>query len=380
MGPPILDTGSPEQGGDTDIDMYFVEDTQDLVSRTYDNYLSEGAAAQASVDDPFVGTGSSGFILASRPLIGTPALTIVMAHEFFHVLQQAHNWAISFGFKGTPYSDDFDLLEYSEYWFTEASATWVMTYLYRDTLDPEVIANTVHALYFRYYLDADLPLVHSPRQWAPSFKHIYGAYLYFLFLEQEVGAQPVADYWTSLENVSVDDFEATTRILNDILPFDEHFRDFTVRNLNLDLEPGNPIAPLYSDLDPTFPDNMPPPFNQPSGAPELIAAGENSYADKVPVLSAHYFRFEPDSDVSDVKLDFSGFSHVDALDIDVMVRSDDGVWERRQFDPSEPVSLCFAGSESSGNEFYLVLTNHGMDEANAAKGTFEISASDASCG
>ena len=74
-------------------------------------------------------------IVARRPNIGEPDLILTMAHEFFHTLQQAHNWEIAFGFKGTPYSADFDTLTFSEFWFVEATATWVESYLYRDQID-----------------------------------------------------------------------------------------------------------------------------------------------------------------------------------------------------------------------------------------------------
>src|SRR5262249_16186261 len=121
MGPPIPDLGTADYGGDTRIDFYFVDDEADLAPRHDGVSIPSAAAAFARADQPVVGNGSSAFVVARRPYIGNPFLSLTLAHEFFHVLQYAVNWKIGFGFQGTPYTSDFDILTLVEVWFVEAS-------------------------------------------------------------------------------------------------------------------------------------------------------------------------------------------------------------------------------------------------------------------
>jgi len=125
--------------------------------------------------------------------------------------------------------------------------------------------NLVHARFINSFQGINVPLYQSPRQWGGGFDHVYAAYIYFMFLEQEVGARAIAEMWRDLENTKPDDFEGTTAILDRLLPFKEHFRDFAVRNLNLDLQPGDPISPSYHDLDQTFPEGIAPAFERYNG-------------------------------------------------------------------------------------------------------------------
>ncbi|MEA2512327.1 MAG: hypothetical protein QOJ59_1814 [Thermomicrobiales bacterium] len=384
MGPPIPDTGSLEQGGDSRIDFYFVEDESDVLERGGGDHIEEQAFAHAAPDAPFVGRTSSGYIIVRREAIYLPAGAPVLAHEFFHTLQEAHNWEILFGFKGSPFSSDFDLLSFAEYWFVEATANWVMSYLYRDTIDPEVMTTYLHAWYLQGFQGVDVPLYLSPRQWSPEYSHIYGAYVYFLFLEQEVGPQAIADLWKKLEDVEADDFDRTLRIIDELLPFEENFRDFAVRNLNLDLQPGDPITPSYRDLDPTFPEGEPPPLNFAPGTSGKLRAQESDaapleYQESIPSLAAHYYSFSPGPDVSELTLDFSGLIPSDALDVELLVKIREGEWERRQLSPGETATICRDHPADDVGSFYLVLSNHDLVESTTVRGTFTIRAVDTPC-
>jgi hypothetical protein len=385
MGPPVLDTGSAEQGGDERIDIYFVDDEADRVERRGGDYISEQTLAHAGSDAPFNGRKSSGYVVARRPNIGDPELNMTMAHEFFHVLQDAHNYEIAFGFKGSPFNADFDTLTYSEFWFVEATAMWVESFIYRNQIDPDVLQRSTHSYFVFGFQGTDRSLQYSPRQGGVDFEHIYGAYIYFLFLEQEVGPQAIAQMWKDLENVSPDDFDGTMQIINDILPFEEHFREFTVRNLNLDLEPGDPIDPSYIDLDRSFPEGTVPTFeNESKSQNRLVPSPGGSeplrFEDTISSLSAHYYRFDTDADVTQVTFDLTGLAPSQAVDLDLVVKIRDKGWERRQLDPSKPITFCREIPEDNVARMYLVITNHDMNEATSVKGSFTVTADDAPCG
>jgi hypothetical protein len=384
MGDPILDTGSEEQGGDNRIDMYFVDDESDVVPRHGGDTISETALAHASPDLPMVGKGSSGYVVGRRAYIGKPDQILVLAHEFFHILQDAHNWELSFGFKGTPHDNDFEVLTFSEFWFVEATATWVMSYIYRDSIEPAVLQNLVHQRFIKSFQGVDLPLYYSPRQDGKAFGHIYAAYIYFLFIEQELGPEAIADFYDRLKTIEVDDFEGSLAILDEILPFKEHFRDFAVRNLNLDLQPGDPISPSYKDLDSTFPEGIAPPFQVVTGPTsrtklELGQTESVTVQEAIPSLSAHYFDFAPLYPATRLTLDFTNLGATGSVDVDMIAKVATGNWERRQYDPREPVTLCLANTNDAISLFYLVLTNHESDEAKTARGSFTISVDDIPC-
>ncbi|HEY7035974.1 MAG TPA: DUF6055 domain-containing protein [Thermomicrobiales bacterium] len=384
MGPPVLDTGSAEQGGDTSIDFYFVEDESDRVDRGGGDYIQKEALAHAAPDDPVNDNKASCHVVARRSYIGKPDQTLVLAHEFYHCLQDAHNWQIGFGFKSTPYNQDFEQLSYSEFWFVEATATWVMSYLYRDTIDPAVMQNLVHYRFVKYFQGADAPLYQSPAQWMAGFDHMYAAYIYFMFLEQEVGADGIGQMWKNLENVKADDFTGTTEIIDEILPFKEHFRDFAVRNLNLDLEPGDPISPSYKDLDPTFPEGFAPPFQAGPGKTSrtdvVVTRGEPLvFGDAIPSLTAHYYDFSTTRPVKQMTLDFTGIAADGAVDVDMIAKIRGKNWERRQLSTDAPITFCFNKEADAVSLFYLVVSNHDLNEDNTARGSFTVAASDADC-
>lgn len=383
MGEPIPDGGSPEQGGDTRIDFYFVDNEQDRAPRRGGIGIDPSAAAFAHADEPVIGKASSAFVVARRPYIGLPELSLTLAHEFFHVLQYAHNWEIGFGFQGTPYSADFDVLSYVESWFVEASADWMKSYIYRDTMPAEVMQSFLHYRFTQYFQGVELSLTFSTTQSDPRLMHEYASYVYFLFMEQELGAQAVAGYWKALENVAPDDFDRMTAILDGMLPFRQHFRDFAVRNFNLDLQPGNPTKPSYRDIDRTFPEKGPElNFAQGvNGRLPLLAAGDapNSYDESLRHLLAHYYYFSPAPDATQVTLDFSRLTPAEAVDVDALVKLKNGDWERRQIPTARPFTFCRQVPADDVESFYLVVSNHDWHTLTNVTGTFTVGAYGGAC-
>lgn len=158
MGPPVPDKGTAGDGDDR-IDVYVVD---------------VGAAPTTA---PYVDNRSSAYLLMGR---AGPAnrleFKLTFAHEFFHVLQDAHNRAINFRWSG-----DFDAegnQVWDDWWFTEASATWAEVYFVPEG------SPTIHMDRFvRGFRDETEVSLHASQ---PP-EHTYHAYVWPFFMEQEGG-------------------------------------------------------------------------------------------------------------------------------------------------------------------------------------------------
>src|SRR5262249_40253095 len=154
-------------------------------------------------------------------------------------------------------------------------------------------------------------------------------------------------------------------------------REFAVRNLNLDLEPGNPISPSYGDLDPAFPKDARPHLTVGEGRDRILEARSpgdpvREVPDTIKPLSAHYYYFVPKADVPGVTLDFSGMAPSQTLDVDLIVKIQDKGWERRQLSPDDPITLCRSNPDDNLGGFYVVLSNHSTATDGALGGSFNL--------
>src|SRR5262249_4052169 len=179
--------------------------------------------------------------------------------------------------------------------------------------------------------------------------------------------------------------DRTLRIINDILPFKENFRKFTLRNLNLDLQPGDPISPSYKDFDPTFPEGYAPPFYVGESPISRIELGPGrsepwNFDDPIPSLTAHYFNFLTLSSITRVTFDFTGLTPNDGVDVDLVTKVRGRGWERRELDPAKPITFCREIESDAISLFYLVVTNHDMAEAHTVHGSFSVAADEVPCG
>jgi hypothetical protein len=345
--------------------------------------LTDTALAMAIADYPVVGKTASGYMIARREYLGAELLHTTLAHEFFHVLQYAHNVAITQGFSATPYGE-FEVLKLVPYWFFEATATWMETYIYRGKLSDRTLNESVHGYFVTSFLYGE-PLYTSVQRGSSIELQMYASYIWFMFMQQEAGAAPIGQMWRNLESVDQDDFDGTLAAIDAAFPFAAHFRDFAVRNFNLDLEPGDPITPSYKDWDPSFPEGVRPKFTV--GEKRADRTLEASAPDDPPreiddtikPLSAHYDFFVPADDVPGVTLDFSGMTPSDTLDVDVLVNIKDKGWERRQLHVDEPTTLCRSNPDDDVKSFYLVLSNHTFDTDGALGGSFTIDTSPDAC-
>jgi hypothetical protein len=383
----LMSTGPKpdEGGGDPRLDFYLVGGEVDQLPAGSDrvNPMTADALAYAVPDEPFAGKTSSAYVVARRSRLTAPGFPLDLGHEFYHTLQFAHNVEIGYGFLDKPFGD-FDILQLRSYWFIEAMAVWLESYEFRGRMPAGVMAAEVHDRFALVFQNSDLPLDESPDRASPEFRHMYAAYIWFFFMEQEVGPEAVASIWTDLEQVDQDDFAGAMRVIDSKLPFKDHFRDFAVRNLNLDLEPGDPIDPSYVDLDPAFPEGVRPTLKVgQSGTGKLAVQGAEdpprSFDELLQSLVAHYYLFIPDPDATKFTLDFSGLGHRDALDVDAVVRLGDGTWERRKLSTDGPVTFCRANPEDDVERLYVILSNHDMDFATTVSGQFTTRVLDSPC-
>lgn len=342
MGPPIPDASgtnvSRELGGDGRIDIYLLADG-DGVHRDRLRSIPGTAVAAAIPSPPYYDSSgqplktSSGFMLVNRTRIGEPKkLRLDLIHEFFHVLQNAHNRKATF--KGEV-----------QHWFNEASATWAETYFDRPD------SAEVHTWFQGAFQNSSLGLESADPD------HQYAAYIWPFFMEQEVGPGAIFNAWIGIESAGSEGFNEVTSAINSQLAFDSRFRDFAVRNFNLELEPITPAQKRYVDLDEHFPDKVP---------PGLIEEGTltkdatyRSASLTIEPLAAVYLDLTPETYARDVTFDLSELGPGGAIDGDVLLHTFDG-WRRQPIE-NGTLHLCRDKTAEDFDEAIVVLSNHSRD-------------------
>ena len=232
MGTPVPDEGGTSGGGDSAIDIYIVDplDAHAVDGRSLE--MTKGRLAAAPSAPPYQGLTSSGYIVISRAdMSRTLEWRDDLLHEFFHILQDAHNNKIMF------HSDGSEPV--SEYWFTEASATWAMAYFDRTITNwPSHWAGReadvdVFWKFFSFQMppSENLPLNLSVPIADPNDIHMYQAFIWPFFMEQQTGRPAaIANAWRDMESAT--DWNAADDAVDAQLHFAENFRLFAIRNIN----------------------------------------------------------------------------------------------------------------------------------------------------
>lgn len=360
MGDPIPDglpqgapTALPEEG-DGLLDIYIVWQSQQRGTR----WLNPGEDNKAFVRGaaPFRGSAgaeqSSGYMVVNPFRGGTePGVRSTVAHELFHVLQNAHNH------NGMLTPDGW-------HWFSEASARWAEHFFV-----PE--ARFVPYVWFGDFQDTGQGL-----SW-PKDRNPYMSWVWPLFMQQEggkTGEQMVAQAWTKFEGKS--GFDAIQVELDRQLGFAGHFRDFAVRAWNEDL-PGHPFT-TFQELDPKLPRSRP-------GAARLGSLGSAilvarvppvTRAVDIPSLRPIYFQAAVGGDVRRLTLDFSGLSPVSALSVDALIKLENKGWERRKL-PFGQTIFCI--DREPVEKLILVISNHDWRSATRVTGDFTITPETEGC-
>lgn len=360
MGPPKADAYGPsfpaETGGDARIDFYALR-AGERVARAGGSSIPDTALAAARPAPPFTtasGTPlrtSSGFVMVARDRLGDGwKMRQDLVHEFFHVLQNAHNTKATY--QGP-----------RPHWFVEATATWAETYYLRS--DSEV----PHA-WFETFQASPLGLED------PDEDHQYAAYIWPFFMEQEQGEQVIFRAWQAIEPLGPGDFKGVTDAIEREIRFQPRFREFAVRNLNVNdvLENLDPREPLYYELDIGFHDDVPPGHTRPGRvSPDERYVGSET----MPPLSARYHDLAIAEEAREVTIDITTLSPASAVDGDALVHLTEGWWERRPV-PGGVLKFCRDEDEPFNDidRVIVVVSNH--DRHDRVSGNLTVDA-EASC-
>ena len=347
--------GDLAEGGDGAIDFYIVHDSGSVRRRGQDFTPSGLGVTYNSV--PFVGNSASAFVLLPRSTLLLPNAHTTIIHEFFHVLQNAHN-----AFLSSPKGCAGDACHW--HWFGEASAAWAGAHFDRTLWSSGRAAFAASS--FR------LAGVFQPSDAAlnaadDGSQHDYSAFIWPYFVEQETrGTAFMTQIWNGLG--SVDTFEAADDIVDRAYPFNANFPRFALRNLNHEFKPGGPLPDneRYLSLDPAefkAADNKEPPY-----LPGTLVAG-SGYSQPLELdnLSARYVRLTVNgTTIRKVVLDTGGLAPGGSLVTQALIRTSQG-WVAKPVDlVNGKTVFCFdlgPSTESVRGSFeqvVLVLSNHAL--------------------
>ena len=367
MGTPLLDL----EGDDDAIDLYIVDDGN-YVHRQEGNFRPKGLGTTYWADALApVGQGRSAFVTLPRSLLYTSRFHNTVIHEFFHVLQKAHNAEYS------PPAQAGNPNEGKNHWFVEASATWASAHFDR-TLAPWPDGRGAYVDAHRRFKQHFLPSFDALN--ASGSPHDYSAYIWPFFVEQETGSTAfMKNIWVGLEAVS--SFEEADRAIDRAYPFAANFKRFTLRNLNKPFTPGDPLPreKRYVKLDEEqFADDGTPP---PIEAATLTANSEFSRDLEVKNLSARYQHLSVSQEGSatrKVTVDTSALKPADGRVVQALVKTTDG-WLAQPIDiDSEKLVFCFdkgpttASVRGSFTEILLIVSNHALTSAGDITGALKV--------
>jgi hypothetical protein len=366
MGAPIPDGGGTNGGGDSAIDVYLLDKWQ-CVRRDRQcretTYQDTGGGVGSALGiahpaDPRSGPAgartASGYILLARGAGFGSKLADTIAHELFHVIQNAYNWEGKYGGAGGYY-----------HWLTESSAEWAGWHFTHGDREGQA------AWFDLFSGEPEIPLNITPS----SADRRYKAWEWHLFREIDSGGDAfMAAAWGAVRGMK--DHQAFDVALDGSYPFASHFRDFAVKNLNAELE-GDPLAPRYGSVDDLLRGEVAVAVRkQLSGSPPGDIP--TTWSERVPRLSASYAQVRLDEDVRQVRLDLSDFASSGDLDADLLVHLPSG-WERRRLTLGE-TRFCRDRPEEDVSEMYLVLSNHAfLPTSQPIEGEVELQALQTGC-
>jgi hypothetical protein len=368
-----------DRGGDNAIDIYLLNASA-FIRRSY---FSGGPGATAS-SPPVDDQKRSGYIMLDRTSVYSDGFYGTLIHEFFHVLQNAHNYDIQQRYLPPGPAR-------IEYWFTEASATWAESHFVRLTgsaAEKQATADEVHGRFLNDFQNEALSL-HISAEFGVDVDHMYAAYIWPFFIEQMTGSsRDIGKAWVALENAT--NWNEAINAINSVFPFSTYFRDFTLRNLNSTqqlFDGQNPLGRRYVYLDPDFPDDHPPEVGVSKRIdleffPGLWAQNQPPYVinTKIQSLASVYYHFVAAGDVGHWEFDFSGLQPPGTLTIDAVVKTKKGEWKVRPLSPTSKFLPCHV------EKLYLVLGNHALEDVSvdidkgAIQGSFTVSPRSDECG
>jgi hypothetical protein len=365
-------SNEPDEAGDGRIDVYLVSTS----AVAYVRDLSRVGKASTKPTYPKESGTASGYIVIDALSGGQNDLEkkANLAHEFFHVLEYKYNeqGTIECAYPDTS-AACAGTVNQKRHWFVEASAAWAEYYYVRE-------ATRLPFERWEGFLGQATSMADN------VLNRAYYSYMWPLFMEQENhGPSAIAYAWRTM--VGKADWQAVQQNVNDAWPFADHLRDFAVRVWNKDLEPGQPINPMFRDLfvDKNFPTTGPiDPVATADHSPRyideplltLLVPTYNATVD-IPELYAQYYDLNWVPGIRQLTFTFSGLTPAASLDVDALVKLPDGTWERRQLDPN--ARFCLDKPDEAVDQMILVLSNHDMHPQTHITGTWTVTGAEGGC-
>jgi len=308
-----------------------------------ENYDTAPPYARTVQSPPNVGNTTSSYVLVSLEHSGDqPLLERMLVHELFHAFHNTFNAKLD-----AP-------------WWTEGVAEWAASYYVRSD------SERLYQVRMKYLMDIAAPSILLEGELTK-----YAAYIWPLFMEQEVGAEAVFDSVRALATLPAGaDTEAVIAVLDQQLPMSANYPELAVRLVNMQY-PGDPISPKFQDLDAHFPAQRPPRMDEFTLGKEPVELNANAmyglgYRD-------YYVAVEPPPDhppgtgvlvrVSGQVATGSGLAPV----LQALVRDPDGEYSR--------VRLAYNGDGDSvcvDEEMVLVLANNSTEKLDLTEGTLVL--------
>ena len=372
MGVPLLDL----EGDDNAIDIYIVDDDS-YVYRQGESFKPKGLGTTYwSLPETPANLGKSAFVTFPRSLFFSGRFHNTVIHEFFHVLQKAHN-------------ADFSTVEvagkpnvHEMHWFVEASAAWASAHFDRKLAPWDRGRGAYNDAHFRFktvFLPS-FEALNVAKDLRSSSKHDYSAYIWPYFVEQETrGTDFMKNIWIGLETVG--SFAAADKVIDGVYPFAANFKRFALRNINTELMPGDPLPEKLRhvdlDKDQFKDDKVEPPY-----LTGTLAANQDYSQDfELKNLSARYVRLnvaDASPAIRKVVVDLSGLQPASELDVQALVRTADG-WVAQPIDiKPDKVTFCFDKGPTtpvvhgSFKEILLIVSNHAIAKGTDISGTLKV--------
>jgi hypothetical protein len=309
--------------------------------------LTGNAAAAAPKDFPlhcdvpgFSSKGCSAYMIIGSNGMDARDFAGVFAHEFFHVLQHAHNGQIP------------------TTWYHEASATWAGWFFEPDSYSPKAFDR------FRAFQKVDRSLL-----WYDYDQdYQYEAWGYPLLQYVEGGEGNIYQAWAEVEQAK--DMATVDAAVDRHFPFKDWFREFAVANA----QPRAFIPGASAGLDDirwqTHPrlTDFPTDHHHVHAELTTMAMGQHTYAVDIDPLTAQYDEFQvTDDNIRQIVIDRLGINGADWVDVDVLAQVGEGDdWRRFKGDENGRVVLCRdKADENVSGALVVVLSNHvfGRDPA-----------------
>jgi len=366
MGSPLADRGTNEAltddgKGDDAIDVYLVDTV--VFREGYPYGVKEDGVAGATIGSTVPGAGlarTSAFILLPAGLVNVEnKFHSTAVHEFFHVLQYAHN---------APLTD-------SKWWFTEASCRWAEAHFDRVLAPWGPWSGSRAAfseVYESWFINGYQKRLPNRSLIDPTDNGDIKAFIWAYYMEQR-GISPM-NAWTQVENVS--GVNAATARVDAMLPFEDHFREFAQRGLNTELNPGDalPESRRFVSLDPE--DDLDVNF----GSADLKEPITEEFTLAEPIsdtivvgvagLAAQYAHIKVSGEtIRRIEIDLSELAAIRGglgVDIDGYEKIKDQDWAHKDLNSENKLVYCMNDPLEDLEELRLIISNHTLNGQPAA--------------